>query len=235
MPKLNIVIPTYNESENIKNLLESITGIMEKNKIDYKIIIVDDNSPDGTWQIVEEIMKNNKNIHLIKRAGKLGLGSAYIEGFKYAFGLNPDYIMSMDADFSHDPKYIPDFIEKIKYADIVVGSRYAKGGGVSWKLHRRIMSKGANLMARILLRLKVSDVTGAFRLYKTNMLKSIDLDSIKSDGFSFLEEILFLCKKNKAKMTETPIFFNDRREGKSKLSKKEMVKFFFTIIRLMAS
>ena len=229
MEKITIVIPTYNEAQNIQRLLDSISKIITE----YNIVIVDDNSPDGTGKIVENIMKNDNKIYLIKRAKKLGLGSAYIKGFKYAFNLDAKYILSMDSDFSHDPKYIPEFIKKIQNADVVVGSRYITGGGVSWALHRKILSKGANLLARTLLRLKVHDVTGAYRLYKTSVLKSINLDKIKSDGFSFLEEILFYCKKKKAKMVETPIFFNDRRKGKSKLSKKEIIKFFITLIRLM--
>lgn len=228
-----VVIPTYNEADNIRKLILQLNKVFVKSKINGKIIIVDDNSPDGTGKIAEKLSKEY-NISVIHRKCKLGLGSAYVTGFKYVIEkINPDLIVSMDADFSHDPKKIPEFIEKINGGyDVVVGSRYIEGGGVSWGLHRIILSKGANLFAKTVLGFKVHDLTGAYRCYKKDVLKSINLTKITSNGFSFLEEILYLCKSKGYKIGEIPIFFTERKKGKSKLSKKEMINFFITILRL---
>jgi len=228
--KIAIVIPTYNESENVRKLIDGIF------KIDKRInmVFVDDNSPDGTGEILDRISIKNREIHVIHRKGKLGIGSAHIAGFKYSVkNLNADLIFSMDADLSHNPKYIPDFIKKIeKGYDVVVGSRYVPGGGVNWELHRRIMSRGANLISKIFLGLKINDITTGYRCYRIKVLEKLNLDGIKSNGFSFLEEMLYLCKINGFKIGETPIFFVERQKGKSKLNYKEVIKFFLTIFRL---
>lgn len=231
MKKIFIVIPTYNEASNIERLINKIFSL----KLNISIIIIDDNSPDGTGSIVEKLKNKFKNkLFIIHRKGKLGLGSAYKTGFKEVIKRkDADLVISMDADFSHDPKYIPSLVKKIDQGyDLVIGSRYIPGGGVSWQFYRRLLSKGANLFANTILNLGVHDVTGAFRCYKKKVLETIPLDQIKSDGFSFFEEILLYCKKYRFKMGEIPIFFLDRQKGKSKLSKKEMIKFFFTIIKL---
>jgi len=230
--KIAILIPTYNEGENITRLIERLSEL----KLDSNILIVDDGSPDGTGKIVEKLKEKYKNLHIIHREGKLGLGSAYIKGFKYIIEnmLEVEAIQCMDADFSHNPKEIPNFIKKMQETncDVVLGSRYIKGGGVNWAFHRTILSRGANLMAKTLLGLKPKDVTGAFRLFKKEALESINLYNIKSEGFSFFEEILYTLKNKNCKMEEVPIFFLERKKGKSKLSKKEMAKFFITMIKL---
>jgi len=230
--KIAITIPTYNEAKNIERLIE---GILEQ-RVDSKIIIVDDNSPDGTADLAEELAKKyREKIFVIRRESKLGIGSAYVTGFKYAMDeLNSDLILSMDADWSHDPKYLPDFVKKINEGyDVVVGSRYVDGGDIlNWNIRRRLISRGANQFARHMLGLNISDLTTGYRCYKKETLKSIGLDNIKSNGYSFLEEILFLCKEKGFRIGETPIVFVERRNGKSKLSKKEMIKFFITILRL---
>jgi len=228
--KIGIAIPTYNESKNIPILVKKIIGL----RLDAKIIIVDDNSPDGTGEIADNFAKKYKNkVFVIHRKGKLGLGTAEITGFKKAMAMKCDLIFSMDGDLSHNPKYIPDFLEKIGEGyDIVLGSRYVKGGDFNKNIKRKIISRGANLFAKLMLGMKVNDLTTGYRCYKRKVLESIELDKIKSDGYSFLEEILFFCKKKGFKMAETPIIFTLRKEGKSKLAKKEIIKFFFTILRL---
>ena len=230
-PEIILVIPTYNESQNLPLLVEGIDRAIKKES--YIVFIIDDGSPDGTASLAEKLSKKYP-ITVFRRAGKLGLGTAYIFGFQEAFKLSPKFIISMDADLSHDPKYLPILLKKARAgADIVLGSRYIKGGGVqNWGIHRKIMSRGANLMARLALGIPANDLTGAFRCFKTQTLMSLDLESIKSNGYSFLEEILYLCVKQDFKIQEIPIIFKDRELGASKLSKKEMVKFFWTLIRL---
>jgi len=228
--KIGIVIPTYNESKNIPILIKKIIDL----KLNTKIIIVDDNSPDGTGEIADNLAKKYKNkIFVIHRKGKLGLGTAHIAGYKRAIKFNCDLIFSMDGDLSHNPKYIPDFLKKINEGyDIVLGSRYVKGGDFSKNIKRKIISRGANLFAKLMLGMTVNDLTTGYRCYKRKVLESIALDKIKSDGYSFLEEILFFCKKKGFKMAETPIIFTLRKEGKSKLARKEIIKFFLTVLRL---
>ncbi len=229
--KLCVVIPTYNEANNIRHLVERILS----QNLDMHIIIVDDNSPDRTGEIAEQLrIRFKPRVHVIHRPGKLGLGSAYITGFNYALkNLKPEYILTMDADFSHDPDRIPDFVRKMEEGyDVVVGSRYIHGGGVEWQFYRKILSRGANLFAKTVLGFSVHDLTGGFRCYRREALEKINLSEINSDGFSFMEEFLYLCKKANCRITEIPIFFRERQKGKSKLSKVEMVKFFLTVLRL---
>lgn len=230
---ISVVIPTYNEAENIEKLINELFKL----KSNISIIVVDDNSPDGTGSIAEKLKANYpEKLFVIHKEIKTGLGSAYIEGFKKALELENNLVVTMDADFSHDPKKILSFADKIAEGyDVAIGSRYISGGAVNWKLGRRILSKGANFLTNIILNLGINDVTSGFRCYKKNVLEKINFDKINSQGYSFLEEMLFICKKNKFKIAEVPIIFNDRKEGKSKLSKIEMMKFFFTLIRLRFS
>ncbi len=226
-----IVIPTYNESGNLKKLVSGIDKAF--NHESYKILFVDDASPDGTAQLAKQLAKKYP-IQVISRSGKLGLGSAYITGYKKAFTQHPEFIMSMDADLSHNPAALPALLKQaLTGSDVVLGSRYVKGGGVqNWQWYRRLMSRGANTLARIALGVPAHDLTGAFRCFHTKVLESLDLDSIKSDGYSFLEEILYLCVKKGYSIAEVPIWYKERQIGRSKLSRKEMIKFFFTLIRL---
>lgn len=233
--QISIVIPTYNEKDNLSKLIETIIAVLDRKCLDGKIIIVDDNSPDGTGHIADQLAEKDHRIQVIHRKEKLGIGTAHIAGFKHALEVNhSDLIFSMDSDLSHDPKYLPDFIEMHESGcNVVVGSRYVRGGGVeNWGLYRKAVSKGANILASTLLGVKVHDMTTGYRCYDRNVLEKLELDSIKSNGYSFLEEILFYCKKKGFSIGEIPIIFVDRVHGKSKLSKMEMFKFFLTILRL---
>lgn len=225
-----IVIPTYNEAENIEKLIKEI---FSQNIEGLEILIVDDNSPDGTSKIINNLQSEISNLKLIQRSGKLGLGSAYITGFKQALTLGADYVFEMDADFSHDPKDISRMLEATKEADLVIGSRKIIGGQIiGWNWRRKLMSNGAMWFSRTMLGLKVKDVTAGFRCFKAEVLKNIDLDAIKSNGYAFQEELLYKTQKKGYKIVEIPVAFLDRKKGKSKLSKKDIIEFFITIYKL---
>lgn len=226
-----IIVPTYNESQNIEKLL---TKIFALNIPDLEVIVVDDNSPDGTGDLVYRLLTTDyRQIHLIKRSGKLGLGSAYLEGFKKALSLGADYIFEMDADFSHDPNDLPRMLEVAQDADLVIGSRKIAGGKIiGWNWWRKFMSNGAMWLSRLLLGLKVRDVTSGFRCFKRRVLKTIPLDEIKSNGYAFQEEMLYRTQKMGFTISEIPVTFIDRQEGKSKLSKKDIIEFFLIILKL---
>lgn len=228
--KTIIVIPTYNEAENIEKLIKKIFSL---NIPDLEILIVDDNSPDGTADIVTKLQTPINRLHLIKRRGKLGLGSAYIAGFKEALKLNADYIFEMDADFSHDPDDLPRLLQAAQNADLVIGSRKIMGGKIiGWGFTRKLMSNGAMWFSRILLGLKSRDVTAGFRCFRREVLLKIKLDEIGSNGYAFQEELLYRTEKFGFKVAEVPVTFIDRQEGKSKLSKKDIGEFFTKMIKL---
>ncbi|HOK41107.1 MAG TPA: polyprenol monophosphomannose synthase [bacterium] len=230
--KILIVIPTYNEKENIEKLIRKIFEVNSN----YHILIVDDNSPDGTSEIVKKLQTEFTNLHLITRSGKLGLGTAYIAGLKYGYQNGFTAIGTMDADFSHSPEYLPAMVELLKKYDIGIGSRYVPGGGTkNWGIHRKILSRCANAFAKFMLGLKSNDNTAGFRLYKREVLEKINLDNIFSNGYSFLVEMIYKCQKAGFKVGETPIIFIDRKEGKSKISKNEIFKAIKTILRLKFS
>lgn len=231
---LSIILPTYNEKENIERMISSLTSILNNNKITGIIVVVDDNSPDKTGEIVDKIKKENKIVHIVHRKNKEGLGRAYISGMKYSLAQNADLIITMDCDFSHNPNLIPNFIKKIQEGyDLVLGSRYIEGGGTyKWPIHRKIISWGGNFLPRLILNLKSHDNTTGFRCYKRKVLETIDLDSIKSNGYSFLVEIAYLIQKAGFKIGETPIIFKDRELGETKISKKEIFRTLRTLFRL---
>jgi len=215
--KTLIIIPTYNELENLPRLLPEV--LSKDESID--VLIVDDNSPDGTAAFVESQMKNNNRIHLIKRQSKQGLGTAYIAGFKYALQNNFQIIFEMDADFSHDPKEIPRFLDEIKNSDVILGSRYINGVNViNWPLRRLLLSSFANLYTRVITGMPIHDATGGFKCFRREVLEAIDLDRVKSNGYAFQIEMTFKAWKNGFKVKEIPIIFVDRVKGKSKMSKK---------------
>lgn len=225
-----VVIPTYDESENIENVLRSILGL----GIDIGVLVVDDSSPDGTGDIVERIASEDSRIQLIKRPTKMGLGSAYIEGFKWALS-NTDarYIFEMDADLSHDPAEIPHFLEKIRGADVVLGSRYLDGiTVVNWPLTRLFLSVGANIYTRIVTGMPLRDATGGFKCFRREVLEALPLDRIKSDGYSFQIEVNYLVWKRGYRMVEIPIVFVDRRSGASKMSRKIVWEAAFMVWKL---
>lgn len=226
-----IIIPTYNEKENIENLIRAITAL---NILDLNILIVDDNSPDKTAEIVEN-MTNNYPVQILKRPGKLGLGSAYIQGFRYAINQGAKIVMEMDADFSHDPKDVPSLIKEVceNNYDVSIGSRKINGGGVvGWNFRRKFMSDMAMSFSRFFLGLKTKDVTAGFRCYNTKIFERIDLDKIHSNGYAFQEEMIYKIEKNEYSIKEVPVIFVDRKLGKSKLGIKDIIGFFLVMIRL---
>lgn len=217
-----IVIPTYNERENISGLLHEIFAL---NISKLRVIVVDDNSPDGTQKIVAKLQKKHP-IHVISRAKKSGLGSAYKEGFAQAIKMKADYIFEMDADFSHDPNDIPKLIEAIQKSDMVIASRRIKGSKiVGWNMKRHIISYLATGLSRFWLGLEPKDVTSGFRIYRSQALQKLDYQSFDSSGFAFQEEILFYAQKTDLKITEIPVTFTDRQRGKTKLGLGEMLDF----------
>ena len=227
-----IVIPTYNEVSNVEKLVLKIRKVKLKEKV--RLIFVDDDSKDGTGELLDKLVRKYKgSIKVVHRKNERGLGSAYVRGFKESLKEKPRLIFGMDADLSHDPNHIPRFLKKVDEGyDVVQGSRYVKGGGVDWAWHRVFISKGANLFSTTVLGLDIHDVTGSYKAYTYKAMKAIDLNAITSNGFSFFEEILYRAKLKGFKIGEVPIFFKDREHGKSKLSKKEMFKFFITILKL---
>lgn len=213
--KTLIIIPTYNEIENIENLVSAIYGQVPE----ASILVVDDNSPDGTAALVEKLQKNDPRIHLIKRPGKMGLGTAYIAGFKYALERDFEYIFEMDADFSHDPVYLPRFLEAAKDFDLVLGSRYVPGGGVeNWPWRRKMISIGGSLYSRMILGVPYKDLTGGFKCFRRGTLEALPLDEVHSEGYSFQIEMTYRAHKKGFTIREIPIIFKDRKGGKSKMS-----------------
>ncbi|MDH7605925.1 MAG: polyprenol monophosphomannose synthase [Melioribacter sp.] len=227
--KTLVIIPTYNELDNVQKL---IPYIIEKYP-ELDILIVDDNSPDGTANYVEELSKSEPRVKLIKREKKLGLGTAYVEGFKYMLSNGYDAVIQMDADYSHDPKEIKNFLKKIKDYDLVIGSRYINGVRViNWPIRRLLLSYFANLYTRIITGVPIKDATGGFKCIKRNVLESINLDEIRSNGYSFQIEMNFLAWKKKFKIIEIPIVFVERVQGSSKMSKKIVREAVFMVWKL---
>ena len=215
--KTLIIIPTYNELENIPTLLPEVLSKDDG----INVLIVDDNSPDGTASFVESEIKNNNRIHLVKRPSKRGLGTAYIAGFKFALQNRYDYVFEMDADFSHDPKEIPRFLDEIKNSDVVLGSRYVNGVNViNWPMRRLLLSSFANYYTRFITGMPVHDATGGFKCFRREVLEAINLEKVTSNGYAFQIEMTFKAWKKGFKVKEIPIIFVDRVKGKSKMSKK---------------
>lgn len=215
--KSMIVIPTYNERENMKKLIPILLSL----PLDLEVTVVDDNSPDGTADAVHTLAGEDGRVHVVSRPAKMGLGSAYVAGFKYSLQRDADLIFEMDADFSHDPAAIPEFVAAAVDADLVLGSRYLTGVTVvNWPLRRLILSYSANLYTRLVTGMPVHDATGGFKCFRRKVLESIDLDNVRSDGYSFQIELSYKCWKKGFRIVEIPITFTDRRVGVSKMSKK---------------
>ncbi|MFA6423019.1 MAG: glycosyltransferase family 2 protein [Patescibacteria group bacterium] len=228
--KILFITPTYNEKENIGKLIPLVLDVNGN----IEILVIDDNSPDGTGELVDNMAKDDPRIKILHRKGKLGIGSAYVEGFKYAIKNQYDLIFQMDADLSHDPKYIPELIRKSEKYDLVLGSRWVKGGGViGWPFYRYLTSWGANLLTRSLLRLKPKDITTGYRCYKVEVLKKINLDEIVSTGYAFMEELIFRVQRAGFKIGEIPIIFVDRKIGKSKMGIKEIISSARAVFKLL--
>jgi len=217
---MNILVcmPTYNEKENIEKIVSSVLAMGD----DFEILIIDDNSPDGTAEIVQRMQDGNPRIHLLQRPGKMGLGTAYVDGFNY--GLRQPhigYMMEMDADFSHDPKYLADFREAIKEADLVIGSRYINGVSiVNWPMSRLLLSYFASIYVRIITGMPVMDPTSGFKCYRRELLEWMDIDRLKSNGYVFQIETDFYVWRGGFRIKEIPIIFVDRQIGTSKMNRK---------------
>ena len=230
VPNTVVVVPTYQEAENIDRLIEQLLAL----PVNLGVIVVDDGSPDGTGKMADVwAEKFPTRVEVIHREGKLGLGTAYRAGFKRGLERGKSRIMTMDADFSHKPKYIPDMVALSTKRHIVIGSRYVPGGGTkNWPWNRKVLSRVANGVARIFLGLTARDATAGFRLYRREVLESIPLDEIFSNGYSFLVEMLFLCQRRGWQVGEVPIVFEDRLHGTTKISTREIFKAQYTILRL---
>jgi len=214
-----IIIPTYNENKNISKLLSKIKNL--NSKIKLNILVIDDSSPDGTAKTVKSLMSLNKNIYLIERESKMGLGSAYCAGFKWAIKNKYDYVIQMDADLSHNPNDIIPLLNNMDHYDVAIGSRYKTGVNVvNWPLRRLILSYFANVYARIFTGVKIHDLTSGFKCISIKAIKSINLAKIKSEGYSFQIELNYLLWNNNFRIIEVPIIFYDRTIGESKMSKK---------------
>jgi dolichol-phosphate mannosyltransferase len=218
MRQLTVVIPTYNEADNLPSLIENLFETPVPN---LKLIIVDDGSPDGTGQLADELAERLPDrLSVVHRASKMGLGSAYIRGFGIALSDGAQAIGQMDADFSHSPSYLPGFLAQLEQWDAVFGSRYVEGGRIDerWSAGRRFLSNFGNTYARVILRLQVRDSTGGFRIWRSETLKSLPLDRIRSEGYIFQVEMAYLAQRLGFNITEQPIYFEDRRIGQSKMS-----------------
>jgi len=227
--KAIVIVPTYNEAENIANLIDKIFSVDSN----LNILVIDDNSPDGTAEIVKRISEKDPRVHLIQRPGKLGLGTAYIEGFKYALANGYEAIFEMDADFSHNPEDIPRFLDALEDADLVIGSRYLTGVNViNWPLRRLMLSYFANLYTRIITGMPVRDATGGYKCFRAEALKKIDLDKIKTNGYGFQIEMNFRFWAKGFRVKEIPIVFVDRRNGVSKMNKKIILEAVFLVWKL---
>jgi dolichol-phosphate mannosyltransferase len=213
--KAFVVIPTYNEKENVRSLTDAVIA----QHPGIHVLFVDDNSPDGTGAIIDELVAKNDRVHVLHRSGKLGLGSAYREGFKVALGMGADYLLEMDADFSHDPSTLPLFLSAIQENDLVIGSRYLNGVSVvNWPIRRLMLSYFASVYTRLITGLQVRDCTSGFKCFRRSVIESIDLSRVTSDGYSFQIEMNYRCMEKGFRISEIPIIFIDRHAGSSKMS-----------------
>ena len=224
-----LIVPTYNERENLPALVAAIHAL----PVQVHIIVVDDNSPDGTGDVADELAARLPSVEVIHRSGKLGLGTAYAAGFDRAMTEGAELILTMDADFSHDPRYLPAMLEASRRYDLVIGSRYIPGGGVrNWGPERKLLSWGANALAKALLGLHARDCTAGFRCYRRHVLETVNPASIRANGYSYLVEMLYQCQRAGFTIGETPIIFVDRQLGQSKISKNEIYRAGRTVARL---
>ncbi|MFQ5798068.1 MAG: polyprenol monophosphomannose synthase [Bacteroidota bacterium] len=229
MARTLVIIPTYDEADNVQRIVPQILSQQKG----VEVLIVDDNSPDGTASLVENLMESDSRVHLIKRRAKMGLGTAYVEGFRYACAHGYDYVFEMDADFSHDPAEIPKFTQRMDQYDLVIGSRYRNGVRVvNWPIRRLLLSYFANVYSRIITGLPIKDATGGFKCYRRAVLEAIDLDSIHSNGYAFQIEMSFKTWKKGFRLCEIPITFVDRRAGVSKMSKRIVYEAVFVVWKL---
>ena len=212
-----VCLPTYNEAENVGPMVEAILAATP----DVDVLVIDDNSPDGTGRLADEIATRQPRVQVLHRAGKEGLGKAYLAGFAWALGRGYALVLEMDADFSHDPRYLPAMLAKAREADLVLGSRNVPGGGtVNWGLGRKAISRGGSLYARLILGLPVRDLTGGFKCFRREVLEAIDLPSVQCSGYAFQIELTYRASRKGFRVAEIPIVFVDRRVGQSKMSRR---------------
>jgi dolichol-phosphate mannosyltransferase len=225
-----VIVPTYNERENVERLIPTI--LAQDPRLD--VLVVDDGSPDGTGMVVEKIAERNPRVHVLHRARKLGLGTAYLTGFAWALERDYEYVFEMDADFSHDPSHLPQFLSAIEGADVVLGSRYRnkRVTVVNWPMTRLLLSYSANIYARVVTGLPLWDSTGGFKLFRRKVLESIDLNAVKSNGYAFQIEMSFRAWRRGFRIVEIPIVFHDRTEGQSKMSKRIVREAIWMVWRL---
>ncbi|MDQ7027407.1 MAG: polyprenol monophosphomannose synthase [Anaerolineae bacterium] len=234
MQQVMVVLPTYNEKENLADI---VNALLKLNMQQFSILVVDDNSPDGTGQIADDLAQQYQGrVHVLHRAEKAGLGPAYIAGFKRALELGADVIIQMDADFSHQPHYIPQLLEKLQSYDMVIGSRFAKGGSVdeSWGLYRKLLSWWANrIYTPLLLGLPVNDATGGFKAWRRDVLIGMDIDRVQSNGYVFQVEMSYVAHKLGYKISEIPIYFPDRQNGTSKMDSSVAIEAALRVWQLL--
>jgi dolichol-phosphate mannosyltransferase len=227
--KALLIVPTYNEIDNIERMLTTLTSLYPE----LSILIIDDGSPDGTAEVVKQFQERHPNLYLMERQGKLGLGTAYIAGFKWALDKDFEYVFEMDCDFSHDPHDLSKLLEAALVNDLVIGSRYIDGIRIiNWPMHRLLLSYFASIYTRIITGLKVLDVTGGFKCFTRKALESIDLNRIFSNGYSFQIELNFKIWSQGMKVKEVPIVFTERRDGQSKMSGGIVWEAVFAVIKL---
>jgi dolichol-phosphate mannosyltransferase len=220
-PRFLVSLATYNERENLAPLLQEIQQALPV----ADVLVVDDNSPDGTGRIADELAAADPRIHVLHRPGKLGLGTAVLAAMRYAMEHDYDFLVNMDADFSHHPRYLPALTAGMDRYDVMIGSRYVPGGGTeNWPLSRQLLSGGVNALTRLLMRVSAHDCSGAFRCYRVSKLREAHLERVISRGYSFQEEMLYRCRKAGCRIGETPIIFADRRGGVSKVNSREAVR-----------
>lgn len=228
-PRVLVSLATYNEAGNVATLISEIHKFLPR----ADVLVIDDNSPDGTWKIVEELGAADPRVKLLRRPGKLGLGTATLAAMRYAMDHGYDLLQNMDADFSHPPRYLPGLLAGMGTHDVMIGSRYVRGGGTeNWPLSRRVISRSVNLLVRFLFRVPVKDASGAYRCYRVAKLREARLDRVRSRGYSFQQEVLFRVSRTGAKLGETPIVFENRRAGKSKVNPGEAVRSLATLLWL---
>lgn len=228
-PRVLVVVPTFNEVDNVEPLSRGVLEALPRGEL----VFVDDSSPDGTAARIAELSRSEPRIGLLTRRAKLGLGTAYMAGFRRGLTGGFDVVVTMDGDLSHDPAYLPELVAATSRCDVAIGSRYVQGGGVrNWSVHRRLLSRCANAYARTLLGVPVRDCTSGFRAYRSQVLRSLPLGSIRSSGYSFLEEMLFLADRGGFLLGEIPILFIDRLGGRSKISTEEIFLAIYHVLRL---
>jgi dolichol-phosphate mannosyltransferase len=227
--RILVSLATYNERDNLAPLLAEIHKAVPS----AELLVIDDNSPDGTGQLADELAAGNPHLHVLHRPGKLGLGTAILAGMNFALEHNFDLFVNMDADFSHHPRYLPAILAGMDGHDVMIGSRYVAGGGsANWPLSRRLMSRSVNTLVSLLMRIPAHDCSGAYRCYRVSKLRQSQLERVRSRGYSFQQEVLYRCRKAGCKIGETPILFENRRAGKSKVNVAEAVRSIAMLLRI---